>query len=342
MRSTLLCLAIAGTAVAFGPTAPLPSSLPSSSLQPALRGAACPPPALVSSVRSGSSLRMQHGEDKEGEEGSSPARLDRRGFAAGIASAAVLLSSAKAEALQWSTVESIMADPSQLAMGLDPAKVTELRNAWKRNNLGVKAANAAQYTVEFDEFVKKVQEAGKAKIDGEVVENPTDEQLLKAWKVEEKRRADKRAAEGKEPLTRPTRVAKEGSKKANDFETKYYPPVVTNASTPETLALGAYLKEIGATMYGAYWCSHCYDQKMALGYEATDKYLDYVECDKKGANGKREFCKERKVKGFPTWEVYGELYPGGLSIAALADLVGFDLETKKKSERGQIKPPPAL
>jgi hypothetical protein len=35
-------------------------------------------------------------------------------------------------------------------------------------------------------------------------------------------------------------------------------------------------------MYGAYWCTHCYDQKQVLGYEVTDKYLEYIECDKKG------------------------------------------------------------
>ena len=39
------------------------------------------------------------------------------------------------------------------------------------------------------------------------------------------------------------------------------PPVVTKTSSPEAMALAKHLKEIGATMYGAFWCSHCYGQK---------------------------------------------------------------------------------
>ena len=39
-------------------------------------------------------------------------------------------------------------------------------------------ANAAEYTVEFDEFKAKVQKAGKAKIGGVVVDNPSEDQLL--------------------------------------------------------------------------------------------------------------------------------------------------------------------
>jgi hypothetical protein len=38
--------------------------------------------------------------------------------------------------------------------------------------------------------------------------------------------------------------------------------------------------------------------------------------------------------------VNGELYPGQLDIPTLAGLVGFDLKTGKKSEKGQVKPPP--
>ena len=46
-----------------------------------------------------------------------------------------------------------------------------------------------------------------------------------------------------------------------------------------------------------------------LGLEATEEYLTYVECDKKGANSKRDMCKEKKVPGFPTWEINGEFFP---------------------------------
>ena len=46
-----------------------------------------------------------------------------------------------------------------------------------------------------------------------------------------------------------------------------------------------------------------------LGQEATEGYLTYVECDKKGTSSKRDMCKETKVPGFPTWEINGEFFP---------------------------------
>jgi len=46
-----------------------------------------------------------------------------------------------------------------------------------------------------------------------------------------------------------------------------------------------------------------------LGQEATEGYLTYVECDKQGTNSKRDKCKEKKVPGFPTWEINGEFFP---------------------------------
>jgi hypothetical protein len=66
-----------------------------------------------------------------------------------------------------------------------------------------------------------------------------------------------------------------------------------------------------------------------LGIEATDQYLTYVECDKKGANSKRDFCKEKKVPGFPTWEINGELFPGEKSLDDLAKISGFKGAVKK-------------
>jgi hypothetical protein len=34
-------------------------------------------------------------------------------------------------------------------------------------------------------------------------------------------------------------------------------------------------------MYGAFWCSHCYDQKMDFGREAMAEF-PYVECFPQG------------------------------------------------------------
>ena len=41
------------------------------------------------------------------------------------------------------------------------------------------------------------------------------------------------------------------------------------------------LRDSGARMYGAFWCSHCYDQKQAFGAEAMAAF-PYVECYPEG------------------------------------------------------------
>ena len=73
-------------------------------------------------------------------------------------------------------------------------------------------------------------------------------------------------------------------------------------------------------MYGAFWCSHCYDQKQAFGYEAM-RSIPYVECDREGYNNERDVCKAREVPGYPTWEIGGKLYPGERSLDELREIV---------------------
>lgn len=48
-------------------------------------------------------------------------------------------------------------------------------------------------------------------------------------------------------------------------------------------------------MYGAFWCSHCYEQKQTLGKEAYSR-VKYIECAKDGVNSQTALCKERKVR----------------------------------------------
>ena len=75
-----------------------------------------------------------------------------------------------------------------------------------------------------------------------------------------------------------------------------------------------------AKMYGAYWCSHCFNQKQNLGLEAKS-YFEYIECDKEGENSQNSLCKSKKVPGYPTWEINGELYPGEKEIDELDKLL---------------------
>jgi uncharacterized membrane protein len=105
------------------------------------------------------------------------------------------------------------------------------------------------------------------------------------------------------------------------------PPTITTTSSERALALAQELEGLDARMFGAFWCSHCFDQKMSLGKEAFKK-VEYVECAKDGVNSQTELCKERKVPGYPTWEIGGKLFPGEQDLEELEDIV-----QKVKSEQ---------
>eukprot|EP00741_Cyanophora_paradoxa_P010737 tig00020538_g10379.t1 len=101
------------------------------------------------------------------------------------------------------------------------------------------------------------------------------------------------------------------------------PSASQEPSSPAALALASHLQRLGARFYGAFWCTHCAEQKALLGPEAF-AMLDYVECDARVQNGVPATCKERGVKGYPTWEINGELYPGIKSLEQLAEISGLD------------------
>jgi hypothetical protein len=54
------------------------------------------------------------------------------------------------------------------------------------------------------------------------------------------------------------------------------------------------LAEKKATMYGAYWCTHCQSQKAMFG--KAFQYVPYVECTEE-----TKLCTDKKIEGFPTW-----------------------------------------
>lgn len=97
-------------------------------------------------------------------------------------------------------------------------------------------------------------------------------------------------------------------------------PAITTTSSPAALTLASDLKSLNSRMFGAFWCSHCYDQKQNLGYEAM-QIVPYIECDREGLNNKREMCKERELPGYPTWEIGGKLFPGERSLEELREIV---------------------
>ncbi len=83
--------------------------------------------------------------------------------------------------------------------------------------------------------------------------------------------------------------------------------------------------ENGAKMYGAYWCSHCQDQKKMFG--ASMKYIDYIECTQE-----QEECDRANVKGYPTWRFAdGSIHEGEISFEKLAEKTGCKLEKDMKN-----------
>jgi uncharacterized membrane protein len=101
----------------------------------------------------------------------------------------------------------------------------------------------------------------------------------------------------------------------------YSPPDITTSSSQRALKVSQSLQSLHAKMYGAYWCSHCYDQKQILGSPAFDRYVEYVECSKDGMNSQSKLCKAKDIPGYPTWEIQNKLYPGQQELEELEELV---------------------
>jgi uncharacterized membrane protein len=99
------------------------------------------------------------------------------------------------------------------------------------------------------------------------------------------------------------------------------PPITTTSGAAE-IALAKHLKDIGAKMYGAFWCPHCHDQKQLFGQQAAQT-ITYVECDPNGQNAQPATCQAAKVTGYPSWEIKGQLYSGTQTLEQLAIASGY-------------------
>ncbi|XP_024370108.1 thiol-disulfide oxidoreductase LTO1 isoform X1 [Physcomitrium patens] len=113
--------------------------------------------------------------------------------------------------------------------------------------------------------------------------------------------------------------------RSGDIDIPYESPEVTHVSNAKEIALAKQLKAIGAKMYGAFWCSHCFEQKQMLGKEAV-KYLEYVECYPEGYRSGVKIakeCDEINIQGFPTWVINGQQYSGELEFEKLVELSGL-------------------
>lgn len=49
-----------------------------------------------------------------------------------------------------------------------------------------------------------------------------------------------------------------------EIDLPYFTTEITTPSSPFAISLAKHLNAIGAKMYGAFWCSHCVEQKQVL------------------------------------------------------------------------------
>ena len=84
------------------------------------------------------------------------------------------------------------------------------------------------------------------------------------------------------------------------------------------------LTEKGVKMYGAYWCSHCQNQKKMFG--KSWKFVDYVECATPGSDSPKDVCVAAGVTGYPTWSFgVDRKVSGELTFEQLASFSGCEL-----------------
>jgi len=96
---------------------------------------------------------------------------------------------------------------------------------------------------------------------------------------------------------------------------------VTDNSGIDKTALAKYMTSKGFIFYGAYWCSHCQDQKKLFGDSL--QYVTYYECDPNGENSKASACQAAGIESYPTWIINGQKYTGAKTMSELAQLSGY-------------------
>jgi uncharacterized membrane protein len=97
---------------------------------------------------------------------------------------------------------------------------------------------------------------------------------------------------------------------------------ITSISGAAEIELAKHLTAIGAKEYVAWWCPHCHEQKMLLGREAVAE-INQIECDPAGKNPKPQLCQESGIRGFPSWQINGQIYGGIQSPEKLAEISGY-------------------
>lgn len=101
--------------------------------------------------------------------------------------------------------------------------------------------------------------------------------------------------------------------------------VRNNGNRPGKLdAFAQCLKQRGAVFYGAFWCSHCQNQKALFGDSA--QYIPYTECSTADGRGQLAVCQEKQIESYPTWVFPdGTKLTGEIPLNQLAQKSGCEL-----------------
>ena len=75
------------------------------------------------------------------------------------------------------------------------------------------------------------------------------------------------------------------------------------------------LAQKSATMYGAYWCSVCKEEKKA--FDNSFRFVPYVEC-----TAEPQKCLDAGIKGYPTW-----IFPDGRKFEGLQGIEKLSQES---------------
>lgn len=91
------------------------------------------------------------------------------------------------------------------------------------------------------------------------------------------------------------------------------------------------LNDSGAKFYGAFWCPHCAAQKKLFGNSVTK--LPYVECSNPDGKTQTQICKDKEIKGYPTWIFAdGSQVSGEQTLATLSEKTQCELPAGEQAE----------
>tara|TARA_A100001388_G_scaffold267002_1_gene240669 strand:- start:231 stop:620 length:390 start_codon:yes stop_codon:yes gene_type:complete len=98
--------------------------------------------------------------------------------------------------------------------------------------------------------------------------------------------------------------------------------VINTESSADSIEFAKYLKDNGVVKYSAYWCPNCLYQSELFGKQAY-KELNVVECARDGKKSQTQLCIDKKIKGFPSWEIDGKIILGVQTLEELSKLTGY-------------------